>query len=57
MGKVATYPLPPRGVPTISDRGAESRGPTSGPRGYITPAAWAVPTALGQGAESDMAQN
>ena len=24
MGKVATYPLPPRGVPTASERGAES---------------------------------
>ena len=26
MGKVATYPLPPRGFPTASERGGSIRG-------------------------------
>ena len=83
VGKVATQPLPPGGVPTASERGAESevahkwatwlhnscrlgspppqsggqnqKWPTSGQRGYITPAAWGVPTASERGAESEVA--
>ena len=36
-------------------RGANQKWPTSGQGGYITPAAWEVPTASEQGAKSEVA--
>ena len=52
VGRVATSPLPPR----VSQPGGQNqRWPTSGPGGYITPAALGVPTASEQGAESEVA--
>ena len=35
--------------------GQNQKWPTSGPGGYITPAAWGVPTASQRGAESEVA--
>ena len=55
MGKVATSPLPPRGSPPLQSGGQNHRWPTSGQGGYITPAAWGVPTASEWGAESEVA--
>ena len=40
---------------TSIKRGQNMRWPTSGPGGYITPAASGVPTALEQGQESEVA--
>ena len=45
VGKVATYPLPPGGSPPLQSGGQNRKWPTSGQGGYITPAAWGVPTA------------
>ena len=45
VGKVATLPLPPRGSPPLQSGGQNHRWPTSGQGGYITPAAWGIPTA------------
>ena len=55
MGKVATSPLPPRGSPLPQSGGQNQKWPTSGQGGYITPAAWGVPTASERGAESEVA--
>ena len=55
MGKVATSPLPPGGSPPLQSGGQSQRWPTSGQGGYITPAAWGVPTASERGAESEAA--
>ena len=55
MGKVATCPLPPGGSPTLQSGRQNHKWPTSGQGGYITPAAWGVPTASERGAESEMA--
>ena len=53
--QVATQPLPPRGSPPLQSRGQNPKWPTSGQGGYISPAAWGVPTASEQGAESEVA--
>ena len=50
VGKVATYPLPPRGSPPLQSGGQNLKWPTSGQGGYITPTAWGVPTASQRGA-------
>ena len=55
MGKVATYPLPPRGSPPLRSGGQNQKWPTGGQLGYITLAAWGVPTASERGAESEVA--
>ena len=55
VGKVATSPLPPGGSPPLQSGGQNQKWPTSGQGGYITPAAWGVPTALEPGAESEVA--
>ena len=55
MGKVATCPLPRGGSPSLQSGGQNPRWPTSGQGGYITPAAWGVPTASKRGAESEVA--
>ena len=55
MGKVATQPLPPRGSPTLHNGGQHQKWPTSEQGGYITPAAWGVPSASERGAESQVA--
>ena len=52
--QVATSPLPPEGSPPLCSGGHNQRLPTSGPGGYITPAAWAVPTASERGAQSEV---
>ena len=39
MGQVATLSLPPRGSPPLLSGGENQWWPTSGPGGYITPAA------------------
>ena len=55
VGKVATVPLLPRVSPPLQSGGQNHRWPTSGQGGYITPAAWGVPTASHGGAESEVA--
>ena len=55
VGKVATEPLPPWGSPPLQTGGQNQRWPTDGQGGYRTPPAWAVPTALERGAESEVA--
>ena len=55
VGKVATQTLPPRESPPLQSGGQNRNGPTSGQGGYITPAAWGVPTASERGAESELA--
>ena len=55
VGKVATSPLPLRGSPPLQSGGQNQKRPTSGQSGYITPAAWGVPTASERGAESEVA--
>ena len=54
VGKVATKPLPPRGSPPLQSGGKNQRWRTNRQGGYITPAAWGVPTASGRGAESEV---
>ena len=51
MGKVATEPLPPEGSPPLQSGGGgqNQRWSASGQGGYITPAAWGVPTASERG--------
>ena len=53
VGKVATLPLPSRGSPMLQSGGQNQKWPTSGQGGYITPAAWGVPTASERGAVSE----
>ena len=55
VGKVATYPLPLGGSPPLHSGGQNQKWPTSGQSGYITPAAWGVPTASERGTESHVA--
>ena len=43
------------GSPPLQSGGQNHRWPTSGQGGYITPAAWGVPTASKRGAESEVA--
>ena len=57
MGKVATSPLPPGGSPPLQSGEINHKWPTSGQGGYITPAAWGVPTASERGDKSEVAQN
>ena len=54
VGKVVTNPLPLGESPTLPSGGQNQRWPRSAQLGYITPAA-RVPTALAQGAESEVA--
>ena len=42
-------------APPLQSGGQNQRWPTSGQGGYITPAAWGVPTASERGAESEVA--
>ena len=49
VGKVATSPLPPGGSHRFKAGGQNQKWPTSGQGGYITPAAWGVPTASERG--------
>ena len=44
-----TSPLPPRRSPPLQSGGHHQNWPTSGQGGYITPAAWGVPTASERG--------
>ena len=55
MGKVATSPLPPGGCQPLQSGRQNQKWPTSGQSGYITPAAWGVPTASERGAQSEVA--
>ena len=55
VGKVATYPLPPRGSPPLQSGGQNQKWPTCGEGGYLTPAASGVPSASERGAESEVA--
>ena len=55
MGKVATDPLPPGESPPLQSRGQNQKWATSGQGGYITPAAWGVPTTSERRAESKVA--
>ena len=57
VGKVAKCPLPPGGSPPLQSGGQKQKWPTSGQGGYITPAAWRVPTASERGAGSEVARN
>ena len=55
VGKVATSPLPPRRSPPFQSGGQNQKCPTNGQGGYITPAAWGIPTASERGAKSEVA--
>ena len=55
MGKVATYPLLPRGSPPLQSGGQNQKWPTCGQGGYVTPAASGIPSASERGAESEVA--
>ena len=55
VGKVATSPLPPRGSPSLQSGGQNQKWPIDGQGGYLTPAASGIPTALEQGAKSEVA--
>ena len=55
MDKVATQSLPPRGSPPLQSGGHIQKWPTSGQRGYVTPAVWGIPTASERAAESQVA--
>ena len=55
VGKVATQPLPPRGSPPLRGGGKNQKWPTSGRGGYITPAAYGVPSASERGTKSEVA--
>ena len=56
MGQVATSPLPSGGSLMLQSGVQNQKWPTSGPNGYITPAIWGVPGALGRGTKSEVAQ-
>ena len=47
--------MPPRGSPPLQSGGQNQRWTTSGQGGYITRAAWGVPTASEWGAEAEVA--
>ena len=51
VGKVATSPLPYRGSPPLQSGGQNQKWPTSGQRGYLTPAVSGIPTASERGAK------
>ena len=48
-------PLPPWGSPTLQSGGQNQKSPTSGPRGYMTPAASDIPNASERGMKSEVA--
>ena len=47
--------MPPKGSPPLQSGGGNHKWPTSGQGGYMTLAAWGVPTASERGAESKVA--
>ena len=51
----AAQSLPPWGSPPLQSGGQNHKWPTSGPDGYITSAAWGVPTSSKRRAESEVA--
>ena len=55
VGKLATSPVPYRGSPPLQSGGQNQKWPTSGQIGYLTPAAWGIPTAAERGAKSEVA--
>ena len=55
VGKLATSPLPYRGAPPMQSGGQNQKWPTSGQIGYFTPAVSGSPTAVEQGAKSEVA--
>ena len=52
---MATEPLPAGGSPPLQGGAQKQKWPTSGQGGYMTPAAWGVPTASERGKESQVA--
>ena len=54
VSKVATSPLPPRGSPPLQSGGQNQKWPTCVQGGYITPAAWGIPSALERAAKSEV---
>ena len=52
---MAKWPLPPRGSPPLHGQGENKMSPTSGPGGYIKPAAWVVHTAAEWAAKAEVA--
>ena len=55
VGKVATSRLPRGGSPPLHSEEQNHRWPTRGQGGYITPAAWEIPTTLERGAKLEVA--
>ena len=55
VGKLATSALPYRGSPPLESGGQNQKWPTSGQRGYLTPAVSGIPTASERGAKSEVA--
>ena len=55
VGKVDTSPLPYRGSPPLQSGGQNQKWPTSGQRGYLTPAVSGIPSASERGAKSEVA--
>ena len=55
VGKMATSSLPYRGSPPLESGGQNQKWPTSGQRGYLTPAVSGIPTASERGAKSEVA--
>ena len=55
MGKMATSPLPSRGSPPLQSGGQNQKWPTSGQRGYVTPAVSGIPTVAERRGESKVA--
>ena len=55
VGKLATSPLPHRGSPPLQSGGQNQKWPTSGRKGYLTPAVSGSPTAAERGAKSEVA--
>ena len=52
---MATSALPPCGSPPLQSRGQSHKRPKGGHGGYITRAAWGVPTSSKRGAKSEVA--
>ena len=55
VGKVATYSLPLGGSPPLQSGGQNQKWLTSGQGGYITPAAWGIPTDSERWTKSEVA--
>ena len=47
--------MPPRGTPPLQSGGQNQKWPPSGQGGYITPAAWGIPSASERGTKSEVA--